>query len=104
TNYPSLEVTEPGIAKALFQGRKPAAKRIERDHDGGPDQIDNRQGESPSGWRSDGKLIDAWRLEHPVHLPVTRVIGDDREQMNERQVQQVVKHRHLAEDQCGAQE
>src|SRR5207237_10121797 len=75
------EITEPAITAALFQGCKPATEWIERKHDDSPDQIDNWQGESPSGWRSDWKLAEMRRLKHPVHLSISRVTYDNREQM-----------------------
>src|SRR5690348_14149892 len=49
----SSDITEPGIGAALFQGCKPAAQRIQREDDECPNQIDDRQGESPSRRRSE---------------------------------------------------
>ena len=51
------EIAEPRVVAALLQGGVPAAERIERDHDECPDEIDERQGESPSRRLRNGKWL-----------------------------------------------
>src|SRR5689334_11076150 len=96
-----LEIAEPRVVTTLLQGRVPATERIHRDYNEGPKKIDERQGEPPPRRLGDGKVGYVARLKHPVDVSITRSTNDDGEQMDEKEMQQVVKHRHFSDDECG---
>src|ERR1700731_2008460 len=98
------EIAEQGVVAALLHRGVPAAEWIHGEHDEGPDEVDERQGESPSGRLSDRKGGEVGRLEHPLNVAVARVTEDAGEDVDERKVDQVVEHRHLADDERGAEE
>ena len=83
---------------SLLQVRKPPADRVERCYNKYPNQPDPRQAEPPSRRRSERKMPEAWRFEHPIHMMIADVANDDREQMNEWDVQHIIRERHAAKD------
>ena len=89
---------------ALFDAREPAAERIEQQNDDSPEQINHRKIESPSRRRSEWKPVDAGRLKHPMRRAIACEADQYGEEMDERKVQQVIKHGHLADWQRWAQE
>src|SRR5580700_3868873 len=76
-NLLASEIAEPAGSTALLQACKPAAQGIKREHHKSPDHINHRQGVSPAGGRSDGKLTEAWRFEHPVGVSIARIAHGD---------------------------
>src|SRR6185503_2205635 len=97
-NCPGLEITQPCVLPPPFEFREPAAHRVKRHDHTNPNEINNGKVES---------RIRSGSAEGIVEKSGSRAASDGRnnhrQPVNQREMQQVIKERHAAEDEKGAE-
>src|SRR4051812_14397388 len=92
-----LEIIEPLTPLSPLQICKPAAGWVQRYDYQHPKQINHRQPKSVVRW--DRRMRVEWTAEEPISPAIAYQRDNDRQCMNERKMNQVVKKRHLSKHQ-----
>ena len=91
-------VAQPAVLPACLDARKPSAGKVQHGYVDGKDEVEQRQSPSLVGGNRD---VGSRREPLRADSAVAQEPDQKRRRMNQRNVQQVVEHRHAAEGREG---